>query len=96
MVIVMRRFHCHLGRHRGRRRIDSHRKIETLLYSVVNGDAMESFRGQSVGEMELVLSTMKEEIVVYIHLLQTLICRFCLSADLAINGHIIPDVLMNI
>jgi hypothetical protein len=49
-----------------------------------------------VGEMELVLSTMKEEIVVYIHLLQTFICRFCLSADLAINGHIIPDVLMNI
>jgi hypothetical protein len=49
-----------------------------------------------VGENELVLSTMKEEMVVYIHLLQTLICRFCLSADLAINGHIIPDVLMKI
>jgi hypothetical protein len=49
-----------------------------------------------VGENELVLSTIKEEMMVYIHLLQTLICRFCLSADLAINGHIIPDVLMKI
>ena len=62
----------------------------------INGDAEESFRGQSVGEMELVLSTITKDVSVYIHLQQTLICRFCLSADLVINGHIIPDVLMNI
>jgi hypothetical protein len=49
-----------------------------------------------VGEMELILSIITKDVSVYIHLQQILICRFCLSADLAINGYIIPDVLINI
>ena len=34
----------------------------------VSGDAMESFRGQSVGEMELILSAITKDVSVYIHL----------------------------
>jgi hypothetical protein len=78
-----------------RRVLIAARRRDTGLITV-NEDAAESSGLICSLENELVLSTIKEEMVVYIHLLQTLICRFCLSADLAINGHIIPDVLMNI
>jgi hypothetical protein len=48
-----------------------------------------------VGENELVLSTMKEEMVVYIHLLQTLICSVEMSAECTQDEYL-PNQLLNV